>query len=120
MIRKLPWLGYYKLEGKLAVPCKDAMEWARWFEKADRYVAHTKVGGVQISTVFLGLDHNFNSVHGGGGDEELPLLFETMAFAGGDWAGIDCERCGTWEEAEAQHAAMVEKVRRRIKENVND
>jgi hypothetical protein len=103
---------YYILKGKLAVPVKDVREWGIWFETADRIVAADKVGGVRVSTVFLGIDHNFG--------DGLPLIFETMAFRGGTWDELYCERCGTWEEAEAQHKAMCDLVRREIKEKVND
>ena len=35
---------HWKLLGKLAVPCRDLMEWAHWFETANRHVAQTEVG----------------------------------------------------------------------------
>ena len=101
---------YYILKGKLAVPVKDHWAWATWLETADRHVAKTQIGGCWISTVFLGLDHSF-------GFGELPLLFETMIFRGGE--GRDCWWCSTWEEAEKQHAMAVEVVRREIRENIN-
>lgn len=93
---------YYILDGHTAVAA-DMMTWARWLESSidARRVAQDQVGDTRISTVFLGLDHSF----GGGGP---PLLFETMTFGPGD---EECERCTTWEQAEAQHAAMVAKVR---------
>jgi len=38
----------------------DVLKWARWFERKDvRRVASDDVGDVNISTVFLGLDHAF-------------------------------------------------------------
>ena len=58
------------------VPCADVLEWARWYETADRKVARTDAGdGIKVSTVFLGLDHNFG-FHG------PPILWETMVFGG--------------------------------------
>lgn len=90
---------HYVLEGRRAVPV-DLMTWARWLEKSDRVVAITERDGVKVSTVFLGLDHSF-----GGGP---PQIFETLVFEG-DHDG-DMDRYSTWEEAEAGHAAMVEKV----------
>ena len=51
------------------------LEWALWFENTDtRRVAETIINDVRVSTVFLGINHNF-----GGGK---PLLFETMIFGG--------------------------------------
>lgn len=87
---------HYILDGKKPKSV-DLLEWARWFETADRIVAKTLINGVKVSTVFLGLDHSF-----GGGP---PLLFETMIFGGGhdDY----CERFETWEQAEAGHQEAV-------------
>jgi hypothetical protein len=77
--------------------------WAEWFENAERSVADEKIGDSRISTVFLGLDHNFS---GQGG----PVLWETMIFGG----PLDRkqERCaGSREQAEAMHARMVQRVK---------
>lgn len=74
-------------------------EWGAWFEKADqRRVAFTELSDkVCVSTVFLGLDHNFNK-------EGPPILFETMVFGyGGDY----CYRASTWDEATAIHERTV-------------
>jgi len=105
-----PWIGTYKLVGKLAVPVRDSMEWAKGFEGANRRVANTHIGGIHVSTVFLGLDHNF--LFG-----DTPHLFETMIFRGDK--GEECFRCSSWEEAEKQHADAVALVRKEIKEDVN-
>ncbi len=75
--------------------------WAQWYEYADRRVAFTDVNDVEISTVFLGLDHN----HLGQGP---PLLFETMIFGGEHDGWMD--RYTTWEEAEAGHNEAVSMV----------
>jgi hypothetical protein len=96
--------GRYILDGKVPVPCDDLLQWGRWLQTADRTVALTGIGDMQVSTVFLGLDHSF-----GYGPA---LLFETMIF-GGRYADSARpadyqERCSTWEEAEAQHAKAVE------------
>lgn len=78
----------------------DLMTWARAFEDhAARIVARDELpGDVFVSTVFLGIDHNF-----GVGP---PLLFETMIFGGG-LTGEHQERCSTWVQAEEQHAKAV-------------
>ncbi len=49
----------YILVGKIAVKCADISEWKAWFPDADRCVAKTKKDGIQVSTVFLGIDHSF-------------------------------------------------------------
>ena len=53
----------------------DLHAWAQWIETADRHVAHYAHDDFEVSTVFLGLDHNFS----GEGD---PVLWETMIFEG--------------------------------------
>lgn len=53
----------------------DLHTWATWFETAERHVAQQYIGGVYVSTVFLGIDHNF----GFGGP---PILYKTMIFGG--------------------------------------
>lgn len=93
--------GKYILEGKIPKLVDDVFEWGEWFETADRKVARTVLpNDVEVSTVFLGLDHNFS-----GG---VPILFETMIF-GGEHDGYQ-ERYATWEEAEAGHKQAVAKA----------
>ena len=100
--------GYYKLEGHTPVECSSGMEWAAWFKKANRHVAKDTIKGVDISTVFIGLDHSF-----GGGP---PLLFETMVFGGE--LDQEMERYGTWEEAEAGHQLMKQRVEASVTKRV--
>ena len=91
----------YILEGKTPKLVEDVIEWGSWFETADRNVASdTLKSGVRVSTVFLGLDHNF-----GNGE---PVLFETMIF-GGKHDQYQ-ERYSTWEEAEAGHKQALSKA----------
>lgn len=80
------------LEGHTPVAV-DLMTWAKWFETADRHVAREDRDGVQVSTVFLGINHRWG--------EGPPLIFETMIFGGpeNEWQ----ERCSTWDEAVAMH-----------------
>ncbi len=91
----------YILDGHEVVACIDLLEWAGWFEKADRHVTKTMIGDIRVSTVFLGLDHNYG--------DGAPVLFETMIFGG----KFDQEmwRYSTWEEAEKGHEKAVEKVK---------
>ena len=82
----------------------DLMTWAHWIEKFDnRVVKQDHIGEVSVSTVFLGIDHNFV-------DEGPPILWETMVF-GGKFDHY-LERCsGNKEQAEAQHDKMVAYVK---------
>jgi len=94
----------YILQGHKAVPEPDIMAWAKWFESANRVVKKTEVAnGVEVSTVFLGIDHQF-----GDGD---PLLFETMIF-GGERDGYQ-DRYSTWDEALKAHEAIVKEFSHR-------
>jgi hypothetical protein len=52
----------------------DLLKWAAWFETGDRKIAAREENGVRVSTVFLGLDHQWG--------DGPPLLFETMIFGG--------------------------------------
>jgi hypothetical protein len=82
------------------VPCDDLMEWARWYEKADRHVGKTTVGRTYISTVFLGLDHGWG--------DGVPVIFETMVFGGK--LDQQQDRCCTYEEAQLMHIHWVAAV----------
>jgi hypothetical protein len=64
----------------------------------ERTVAKTTTPNGEISTVFIGLDHQFG--------DGPPLIFETMVF-GGTRDG-DMVRCTTWEQAEDNHATAIE------------
>lgn len=81
----------------------DLITWGKWLQTCkDRIVKQEMVGDSKVSTVFLGIDHNFN--------DGPPILWETMVFGG----KLDQEqdRCsGNWEQAEAMHQQMVAKVK---------
>lgn len=83
---------YIEVDG-VPVAVEDTLDWARWFEKANRRVAFTKTNNGDVSTVFLGLNHAW-----GGGP---PLIYETMVFGGDQNEEID--RYSTREQALAGH-----------------
>jgi len=92
----------YILDGKTPVGTDDVHEWAKWFEANHVcYVNKTKKDGVTVSTVFLAIDHQWHP-------DEQPELFETMVFEG-EHDSIQ-ERYATWDEAEAGHKAICDKV----------
>jgi hypothetical protein len=103
--RECQWI----LNGKVPEPCPDRMRWAMWMETANRHVGRTELlgGEVLVSTVFLGIDHNWRPGH------KLPTLFETMVFTA-DHEDIGTWRYETWDEAEAGHAKVVAMMRERI------
>ena len=82
----------------------DLRAWAKWFEThfKERQVAEDQIRNCEVSTVFLGLDHNFS-------EDDPPIIWETMIFGGA--YSHQCEHCsGTREQALAMHQAMVERV----------
>lgn len=83
------------------------MEWAEFFQNDEnRRVALTVVApGISVSTVFLGLDHNWS-------DEGPPIVFETMTF--NDFGEEECVRWATWKQASAGHDRVVAEIRERI------
>lgn len=106
----------YILIGRDPVPCDDLLVWAEWFEHFDRTIARDYIAGMyEVSTIFLGVDMNIASMFR---DEPgaRPLLFETLVFkldAAGDRRGTQTGgRWSTYDEAEAEHAEIVESLRR--------
>jgi len=84
----------YILKSKKPVICEDMLQWGKWLSDwKNKRVAETSKGQITVSTVFLGMDHNWGS--------GPPILFETMIFGG----KYDQEmwRYYTWEEAEEGH-----------------
>lgn len=74
-------------------------EWTLAFESmAYRRVAESRTpNGNRVSTVWLGLNHQFG--------EGAPLIFETMVFRDGE--EVACYRYATLAEAEVGHVAAV-------------
>jgi hypothetical protein len=84
--------------------CVDTVEeWAQFYDQDYRQIAMTGNDNIYISTVFLGVNHNF-----GFEDEQRPILFETMVF-GGKCDRIQVRYC-TYDEAMAGHKVMVAEV----------
>lgn len=70
--------------------------------ETNRTVEKTKIKkDVEVSTVFLGLNHNYFK-------QGPPILFETMVF-GGKHDGY-MNRYATWDEAKAGHKEIVEMI----------
>lgn len=109
-------MGTYTLdENHEPVAVKDLLEWGKWFEGNDRQVGLDLIGDFRISTVFLGMDHNYFQ-------GESPILFETMVFDhskprevkldGGPpvtvYDDLGQWRYSTWDEALEGHRRVVE------------
>lgn len=87
--------GKYILKDKKPVPEPDLMKWAEWMEESPlkKSVGLDEFGNIKVSTIFLGLDHNFG--------RGRPLLYETMIFGG--IHDMYQTRYHTWEQAEVGH-----------------
>lgn len=82
----------YILVDKEVKQTDDIKEWGENFSN-NRRVAMSHKDNLSVSTVFLGIDHNYFK-------KGPPLVFETMVFGGQqDYQ----ERCATYEEAEKMH-----------------
>ena len=101
----------YILVNQKVIPEPDLAKWGEWIEKSgDRIIAKSighilnkdiSLDKVEISTVFLGIDHSFGGPNG-------PILFETMVF-GGPLDGNQ-ERCATYHNAITMHEYVKKKV----------
>ena len=88
------------------VPCDDPLKWSEWFETANHRLAFDTLGyegsAVEVSTVFLGINHNF-------GTEGPPLLWETLVSGPGCDDGY-LERYSTEAEALRGHTKAVRRI----------
>jgi hypothetical protein len=83
--------------------------WAQLFcderHVARDVVGHPEGGSITVSTVWMGINHNFSG-------DGPPLIFETMVFGGE--LSQDTWRWSTHKEAREGHAQVLAEVRRRI------
>jgi hypothetical protein len=86
----VPWRDHFQTY-------KDYMD---WWGSTQRQLFHDTVGPASVSTVFLGLDHDF-------GIAGKPVVFETLVF-GGVHDG-DMNRYCTYQDAKEGHEEMVKK-----------
>jgi hypothetical protein len=86
------------------IRASDVSEWQRWIKhrEASLRIGVETIGESRVSTVFLAADASLDT-------SEEPLLFETMILGGP--LRQERVRYATWEEAEAGHRRMVERVR---------
>lgn len=98
--------------------CHDVVQFAAWYGNiANRQIARTAVPfgpgdkkAVIVSTVFLGMDHNWTG-------ERDPVLFETVVFIPEETDFDEppfAERYRTEDEARAGHAAIVGRLQERL------
>lgn len=100
-------MSYFYLNEDHSVRECGMCEWATQFEEMaknnTKHVAEETVNGKHVSTVWLGLNHNY---FGG-----VPLIFETMIFEEDSSSDIYCERYSTWDEALEGHKKAIHWVK---------
>lgn len=93
------------------VPEPGLYRWGRWMGTHNRHLAQNRVGKIRVSTVFLGLDHDYTR-------QGPPVLWETMIFGGNfddsQW------RWHTRQEALAGHERALFMVRDVVTRQVVD
>ncbi len=115
---------HYILKGTKIVKEPDLIKWARWFEKGNRVIKQEAImpgkaieasvkqeviipvkeaekNTCRLSTVFLGIDHNYIR-------KGKPILFETMVFNGK--LDGEMERYTTYNAALKGHERMKQRI----------
>ena len=94
---------FYILENKQPkeVSLEEFAEWSR--DPSNKIIKRTYLNSKLISTVFLGLDHNYRIT----GD---PILFETAIFETDSMRDLYLERATTFDNALKTHEKVVQAV----------
>lgn len=107
---------YYKLDENKNVVPSSLIEWEEFIENRlptnYKHVGDDMINGKRVSTVFIGLCHNFDP------HSNIPIVFETMVF--NKKHGIYQDRYSTWQEAEKGHQKAIQWVKDGCKEDEND
>lgn len=103
----------YIMVGREIMPMGGVEEYAdNLSTDQNRRIAKDEIGGILVSTVFLGVDH--------GMDRDIPVLFETMLFPGeNNWEELEgyTRRYSSIDEAEEGHEEIVESLEKALSEN---
>jgi len=98
---------HYILDKDKNIQTVDMLTWVKWKEDfTNNIVKQEEANGVEVSTVFLGVDYRFDG-------DGAPILFETMVF-GGKLDGEEDRYC-TYTEAEDGHVRMKARVEKETK-----
>lgn len=97
----------YILKDKKPIRASSVLEWGKFMgDREASRVARTDITkDINVSTVFLGIDHNFTR-------NGPPILFETMIFGGK--LNQYQERYCTWKEAEKGHEVAVKLAKKEL------
>lgn len=104
---------FYKLDENKNVVPSSLGEWANFIESKlpSNYwiVGKDIINEYLVSTVFIGLCHNYNP------HSNIPIVFETIVF--NDHHEIYCDRYSTWKQAEQGHMRASKWVKNGCKED---
>lgn len=97
---------YYVLEKDKSIrKTHDVEEWGRCITDIEtKLVARTELEKDVVSTIFLGVDHGWES--------KRPILFETMIFSNDGRLDGYCRRYATYDEALQGHKEVSRAVKR--------
>jgi hypothetical protein len=97
-------MSYYDFDGKPI----DSDKWQElYYPIEQRQFGRNKIGKFRVSTVWLGLNYNFNP-------NGKPLIFETMIFdESKNSEDVGCLRYSTKEEALAGHQGAIKWAKKR-------
>ena len=103
----------YILEGMEFRAAKSPEEWAKFMGRGETDPLHRHVAldvfmvnekeFCNLSTVFLGIDHNFSI-------NDIPILFESMIFGGGSSIDETQERYASWARAATGHLFLCNRI----------
>lgn len=99
---------YYDMDGNSISFEKCGELWDLKCEKKYGIIKQERFGNLYISTVWLGIDHNFVSFIRENPEESKPILFETMVFSDDEKHDVYMERYSTKEEALQGHNRVME------------
>jgi hypothetical protein len=91
---------FFHLDGHTPVRCEPE-DWKPRIGTEEWRVKFSEQGDVQVSTIFLGIDHRFV----GNGP---PLLFETLLRVAGE--SHDMVRYSSWDDAVTGHDALARRA----------
>lgn len=95
--------GYYILNKKgHPIQIDSIHDWGNFMGNPDKKtVVRDEIKGTIISTVFLGLDHNYSNIG-------KPILFETMVFGNKKYEDFQQRYCTRKEALEGHHNILNE------------
>ena len=82
------------------------------YAKDHKVVQRDRIGGLLISTVWLGFDYRYG--------EGPPLIYETMIFEDGDFFDLFCARYSRWVQAKEGHEAVLRIIQDYIDKKITE